>query len=348
MASALTFSIGNLGLIKPKNNAFATSPTPGVSSNPNEDPLLPNPFPQMPTPGGGQGSATSDAATQQAAQARLKEFAFNPKYAQQDQDFQRRAANAAQMKNARINDLDMDYKEATQEAGDVKTQAMRRLAERMASQGIFTSGIRVAEEGNVNQDFTRYLGDLEKRKLSGRNAALMDYSSEIDRINSTREAMYMQQVQEEEQARLQQEREKAAAIAAQQEADRQAALMQALIASQQQQTFSAPNIPPVSGGSIGAPGIPTDGYGGGQAPQGEPTFALPAGYFQTPGASRQIAEKFVVENIDRTLGSQPAVLSAVVNALSGAPQGITATQLSAIINAARLGEAAKMRMGRAF
>lgn len=183
----------------------------------------------------------------------LKDFAFNPKYAQQDQTLRRKLSDAGYQRVAQQQDVNDTYDRTVNEAERQKTDALQRLMESMSSRGLATSGINLQEQGRTTEAYQRYLDNLSNERAKALAGIEGAYSGTINDIASAREAMYLQQVQEEEAARLEQERVAAEAQARQMEADRQAQLMQELIAAQEaaQAAYVAPSIPAVSMPSIG-------------------------------------------------------------------------------------------------
>lgn len=246
-----------------KKKAFALQlggltgqPTDGVNEQSVTSGLVANPF------GTNNAAVTSNANTGTPVNETIKDFAFNPKYASMDQEYRRKISNAGLQRTSQKAEISDTYSRAVEDADRVKTDALQRLQERMASQGLSQSGINLQENTKTTNEFQRYLDNLSNQKAKAEAGVEGDYGSMLADIAAAREQMYMQQVQEEEAARLQQEEEARQAQRAQEEADRQAQLLQELIAAQQaaQASYVAPSIPQISIPGIGV-SVPDSGVG---------------------------------------------------------------------------------------
>lgn len=204
----------------------------------------------------------------QAPAPQIKEFSFNPKYAQQDQTMRRKLADAGYQRTTAQADVNDTYNRTVDEASRQKSDALQRLLEQMSSRGLVQSGINIQEQGKTTDAYQRYLDNLSNDRAKALSGIEGSYAGTVNDIASAREAMYLQQVQEEEAARLEDERRAAEAAQKQAEADRQAQMMQDLIAAQQAAitSYQAPQIAMPSSPGIGV-SIPSLGGGGGSAPE---------------------------------------------------------------------------------
>lgn len=257
-----------------KKKAFALQLAGGDAQNVQDDPsttgvnLPTNVFSNVTqAPGVAQGDPKNTA--------QIKEFAFNPTYAQQDQTYRRKLTDAGYARTAQQQDVNDTYTRTVDDAQRQKTDALQRLLESMSSRGLSQSGINLNEQAKTTDAYQRYLDNLSNERAKALSGIESNYAGTVNDIAAAREAMYLKQVQEEEAARLEEARRQAEAQAAQEEADRQAQLMQELIAAQQTAlaNIQAPSIPALSSPGIGV-SVPGVGGGGSAIP------AAPAQQYQ--------------------------------------------------------------------
>lgn len=194
-----------------------------------------------------------------------KQYAFNPKYAALDQALQRNIANAGFDRTNALSSLDQGYQHQTADADRVNQMAIKNLQAKMASQGIYQSGINLDANTDLTNDYQRYVGDLGSQYAGGKANVENAYGRTLGDISGQREGLFQQQAEEERQAQIAAAQAKAEADARQQQAQMQAQLNAQLIASQQaalsQAQASQRSMP--SAGSIGVGGGAGGGGGGG-------------------------------------------------------------------------------------
>jgi hypothetical protein len=185
----------------------------------------------------------------------VKNYAFNPKYAAADQALLRKIANAGAMRSGAISQAETEYGYSTDEATRQRDKAMGTLNNRLASQGIYHSSIRADKQGDLTEDYTRYLDALSRKLAGAKQGAEFDYAGVLADIGAQREGLFQQQTEEETAARLAEAQRQAEAQAKAEEASRQEALMRALIEAenQRQAQYQAPSYGLPGGYSIGAP-----------------------------------------------------------------------------------------------
>jgi hypothetical protein len=210
------------------------------------------------TPGGSpfsQGGTVTPIGGVGAAATPLQQFAFNPQYEAQNRAIQQRVSDAGADKQGRINSLEAGYQTSVTDANQSKQRAMQSIIERMGSNGMLNSSANAESQGNLENDFTKYMGTL----TTSRGNQLADYENAFNRVG--RDAYTEQAGLIGSQRKDETDRANAAALAqqqadnAQRQAEAQAAQTAALIAAQQQ----AINVQPSGGGG----GIAYSNAGGG-------------------------------------------------------------------------------------
>ena len=245
----------------PNNTAPATlgSPNPNAGVNGVLSPLQG----LSPTLAGGAAGVTAQPYGGALAGA-TKQYAFNPKYAALDQALQRNIANAGFDRTNALSSLDQNYQHQTSEADRVNQMAIKNLQAKMATQGIFTSGINLDANTDLTNDYQRFVGDLGNQYAGGKASVENAYGRTLGDISGQREGLFQQQAEEERQAQIAAAQAKAEADARAQQAQMQAQLNAQLIASQQAALAQAQSyqrqMP--SAGSIGV-GAGGGGGGGG-------------------------------------------------------------------------------------
>lgn len=199
-----------------------------------------------------------------------KQFPFNAKYAAYDQALRRAIANAGFDRTNALSSLQQGYQNTTAEAGRQNNLAQTALTNRMSSQGLGFSGIKLGAAGELTGDYNRYVGNLGQQYAGGVANAENQYGRTLGDVASQREGLYAQQAEEERLARIEAARQAAEARARQEEANRQYQLQQQMIQQQnaqyaqqqawQQQQMAAMRMP--SNPGIGIT-IPSAGIGEG-------------------------------------------------------------------------------------
>ena len=243
-----TIQLGQLG--GDPNNPGASAPVTSPFANTN--PTL---------AGGAAGITRQDYGGAIAASG--KQFPFNAKYAAYDQALQRAIANAGFDRTNALSSLDVGYKNTTAEAERQNQLAQTALTNRMSSQGLGFSGIKLGAAGDLTGDYNRYVGNLGQQYAGGVANTENQYGRSLGDIAAQREGLYAQQAEEERQARLEAARQAAEAKARQDEANRQYQLQQQMIAQQnaqyaqqqqwQQQQMAAMRMPSNPGIGITIP-----------------------------------------------------------------------------------------------
>lgn len=257
----------------------------------------------------------------------VKQYAFNPKYAAADQALLRRIANAGAQRTGAISQAETDYGYATDDASRQRDKAQTTLSNRLAAQGILHSSIRADKQGDLTEDFTRYMDALSRKLAGAKQGAEFDYASVLGDIGAQREGLYMQQTSEEEAARLAEAQRAAEAQAKQYQADQQAALMRALIEQEQNRQSSYQGV------SYGAPG----GYGIGVPSSAQPAYQQPAAAPDAVvlpafnnGVTRQGVESWIHNNVDPYVSG--TAMDKVIEVLSKAgPTGVSRNDLAWLI-----------------
>jgi len=264
--------LSSKGLLPDPNDPYSLSsassdPASGTSAGGIFSPLA-GAQPQLAGGAAGTQALNYGGAVQNAG----KQYAFNPKYAAMDQALQRAIANAGFDRTNQISQLDQGFQSQTSEAGRQNQQAIKGLGNRMSSQGIGWSGINLEAQGDLNQDYQRYVGNLGQQYAGGKAAAENQYGRTLGDIAGQREGMFQQQAEEERQAQMAAAQAAAEAQARQQAAQQMQQLQQQMIAQQQaalqqqasmQRQQSMPSSPGIGAGGYqgGANGI---GVGQGQ------------------------------------------------------------------------------------
>lgn len=251
------------GLLTDPNDPNAVSPATLGSANPNAgtngiySPLQ-GVTPQL--AGGAAGVSQQNYGG--ALAGATKQYAFNPRYAALDQALQRQAANAGFDRTNALSSLDQNYQHQTADAERINGVAIKNLQAKMATQGIYNSGINVDANTDLTNDYQRYVGDLGNQYAGGKASVENAYGRTLGDISSQREGLYQQQAEEERQAQIAAAQAKAEADARQQQAQMQAQLNAQLIASQQAALAQAQSYQR-SMPSAGSIGVGAGGGGGG-------------------------------------------------------------------------------------
>lgn len=295
----------------------------------------------VPTGPSGEAKLTYDPGVEQTvAPTSIKEFTFTPKYAQLDQANQRKIANADLTRQTQLKDLDQQYQMQVGDTQRQQDETLKAISNSMASRGLFRSGINAAEQGDAQSAYARYLDRLSQSRARGIQGIESGYAGALNDVNSARESMYFNQVQEEEAARLadlqrqeearraQEEATRLAELQAQERADAERRQQELLAQLQQQQVSYQPpayygvGYDPVGGGySEPAPQAPPDDGKGAN-------IVMPA--FNN-GVTRQAVEKWVNQNVDPWISGN--VMNGVIQALTQAgPQGVRQADIAWLID----------------
>jgi len=254
-----TNSRGLLG--SPEDELIAGS-VGGPSTAPGNGPGIYSPFAgqQAQLAGGSLGTQQLNYGGQ--IQQAGKQYAFNPKYAAMDQALQRAIANAGLDRTNRLSQLDQGYQAQIGDAERLQGQAQKALAARMASQGIFNSGINVEATGDLTNDYQRYTGNLGQQLAGGKAGVENEYGRLLGDVAAQREGMWGMQAEDERVAAQEAARQQAEAQARAQQAAMQQQLQQQMIqqqqaALQQQMNWQQQQLPRANGiGGGGGGGDP--------------------------------------------------------------------------------------------
>jgi hypothetical protein len=186
-----------------------------------------------------------------------KQYAFNAKYAAQDQAYQRAIANAAFDRTNAYNTLNAGYTASTQEAERQNQLAQKALQERMSGRGLGNSGVFLGFSGDLTGDYNRYVKSLTDQYQGGIANAENSYGRTLGDIAARREGLWGAQGAEEEQARLERERYAAEQARLQRQADDEAAWRQDMLNQQRANAAQQPTggIGDALAGLIGNSGL---------------------------------------------------------------------------------------------
>lgn len=219
--------------------------------------------------------AVAPAPPPQTAQApALKQFSFNPKYAQLGAGFERQIADAGLKRNNAKFQADDLYQTQLRDAEETQKTAMQRLRDTLAIRGLGNSTITINEQGNLQKNYQKYLDNLGRVRGNQIAGIESEYAGNLENVNRGREQLWFQQVAEEEELariRAQEEAEnarRAQEMELQRQWQQQQAEAQAAAYAQQQAAAQAlaeqmASFQSASRIGVNAPGPGSYGGGGG-------------------------------------------------------------------------------------
>lgn len=202
---------------------------------------------------------------------------YAPLYRQLDEQ-QGRLASDYNLQSGR---LQMDADAMLRRLGQVRDNDLRANEERMADNGILRSGINVAQQGRIGQDYVGGVNDLEGNRSRSLSDLARILSDSLSGLNSQRESLMAQQGRDETMARLQEAEARA-------QAEAQQRYLQNLLAQQPQPTPTGNYRPP---GTSGQPAMDANYVRGMFNSYGvDPSFGANAGESPDQRISRIVQE----------------------------------------------------------
>jgi hypothetical protein len=232
----------------------STSPTPGNNSQGAQQ--------ESGSPFGGVASNQVNAAGAAPVAPPITNFAYNEKYAAQNQVLEQLLADKQREKQNQLFASQESFDRNVGEAGRTRDKALEALINKYASSGMIGSGIDARSRGDLETDYNRYLGDLRLALTNTQNSIEGSYADVIRNVNTQRAGMWAQQRADEEAARQLAEQRRLDAEKAQREAENQARIAAEYRAAQEAAARQPPaviNMGGVTGNTV------TGGGGGGGA-----------------------------------------------------------------------------------
>lgn len=250
-----TTKVNQYGLLEEEgpssNPAAGIAQTGGGNPQSSINPTQTNPFAGR--------APTLSAAGAQAVIPEVQQFAFNPNYAAQSQALDRLLATKDQERGNALSALDQNWQRQRGEAETTRAKTLDSMIGKYAGTGLLWSTIDAGQRTDLQNNFSKFLGDLDINRANSQQDIHRGYGQLIGDVNAERARMWGSQQKEEEAARIKAEDDRRAAEAAQRQADenRRNAEMQAQ-AARDAAAIAAANRP-------APPTAPTAGGGGGGA-----------------------------------------------------------------------------------
>jgi hypothetical protein len=197
----------------------------------------------------------------QAVIPEVQQFAFNPQYAAQSQALDRLLANKGQERDNSLVALDQNWQRQRGDAETTRAKALDQMISKYGNSGLLWSTIDAGGRADLQNNFTKFLGDLDINRAAGQQEIQRGYGSMISDVNTQRAGMWGQQQRDEEAARIKAADDARAAKAAEDKAnaDRQNAEIAAQAArdaAASNRSYTGPTYnPPQAGGGGGGGGL---------------------------------------------------------------------------------------------
>ena len=191
-------TVSKYGLVEDENQQGGANPVGGIAqgdaSSGGSRTAPVNPF--------AAGAPSLAPTGAQAVIPEVQQFAFNPQYAAQSQALDRLLASKEQERGNALTALDQNWQRQRGEAETTRAKTLDKMIAQYASSGLLNSTVDAGLRSDLQNNFTKYLGDLDISRASGQQDIHRGFGQAVSDVNAERGRMFGQQQREEEAARI--------------------------------------------------------------------------------------------------------------------------------------------------